>query len=110
MQFPIDAQRLGLIATGTVRPLDVFGQQGVQQVNDANVKMWEIDAFTKDQEFGKEVTKVIVVRLPSPEEPKVAEFQRLMLEHPEVSFYASKGQLRVNVSAAGLARSAAKSA
>jgi hypothetical protein len=108
VEFAIDTVRSPLVATGTVRQVDVFGQQGVQQTNEAGMPLWDIDVMVPAVQFGKAVTEIVAVRVPAKDLPQVAQYQPLPLEHPVVSFYVSKGQLRTNISAAGIAGTPAR--
>lgn len=104
MEFAIDTVRSPLLATGVVRPVEKFGERGVQEQDGAGTPLWEVEVLVQAREFGKPVTKTLAVRLPAPHEPQVAQFQPIGLEHPVVSFYVAKGGvLRTNLSAAGLA-------
>jgi hypothetical protein len=105
MQFHINTQMSPLVAAGTVRSVEKFGERGVQDTNDAGQPLWEIDVLVPGMSFGKPTTDIVAVRVPSPTEPKVAQYQPVNFERPEVSFYASKGVLRTNLSAAGIAAS-----
>lgn len=110
MEMAIDTTRTPLIATGTVRPADEFGKPGVQQTNADGMPLWDLDVMIPSQQFGKPVTEILAVRVPSKDMPQVQQFAPLPLERPVVSFYVSKGVLRTNVSAAGIARQAAPKA
>ena len=104
MQFAIDTVRSPLITTGTVRPVDKFGERGVQEVNEAGVPLWDVDCIVPSTSFGKPVTEVVAVRVPAPKQPEIGQYQPLQLERPDVSFYVGKGGvLRTNISAAGIA-------
>lgn len=103
MELPVDAQRYGFRPAGTVRKALDFDKKDVQLTDPAGVPLWDIDVMVPVQAFGQARTEVYSVRVPAKNEPDVSNVAMLQLEHPTVSFYVSKGALRVNFSAAGIA-------
>lgn len=103
MDLPVDAQRYGFRPAGTVRPVRDFDHKDVHLTDAAGVPLWDIDVMVPVQAFGEMKTEIYSVRVPAKNEPDVSNVAMLQLEHPTVSFYVSKGTLRVNFSAAGIA-------
>jgi len=108
VSFPIDGQRMQFPFAGTVRPVvgwDTASNKstGVQATDDGGTALWEIDVLIKVPGFGGDMkSETISVRVPARMEPKLPDFAPIAFEHLELSAYLSKGDMRVNLSAAGI--------
>lgn len=107
ISLPIDTQRVQFPFAGTVRPVigwdQASGKSTGEQAMDNGVPLWEVDVLIKIPGFGGDVkTETISVRVPARTEPKLPDFAPIGFEHLELSAYLSRGDLRVNLSAAGI--------
>lgn len=107
ISLPIDSQRVQFPYAGTARA--VVGWKdgkstGEQETTSAGVPLWELDVNMKVPQFGGELrTETVAVRVPAKSKPDLPEGRPVVFEHLEVSAYLSRGDLRVNLSAAGIA-------
>lgn len=108
--MPIDASRLVLPFAGTVRPVMGWldGKSTGEQETENGALLWEVDCAVMVPGFnGANRTEIVAVRVPAVAEPKLQPFAPVPFERLEMNAYLSKGDLRVNLSAAGLAGAAA---
>lgn len=107
LNLPIDAQRIQFPFAGTVRPVmgwDSNAKKSTGEQESVNgALLWEVDVLIKVPGFNGEVkTETIAVRVPAKTEPKLPDYAPIGFEHLELAAYLSKGDLRVNLSAAGI--------
>lgn len=116
MLIPVDSARFSVVASGKVAPATEWIERAdgsrtrsdVQATNDGGLPLWEVEVFYDDRVFGQETSEKARVTVPAQAEPKVAPFTPIQFVGLTVNAYVSKGSMRTNFSAEGLA--AAKAA
>lgn len=106
MQVAVDAARTVLPTAGTVRVVTKWEggrSTDIPEVSPSGLPLYDIDVFVKEVNFGREETKVYAVRVPASTVPEATPGQVLQFEQLMVDFYPSKGGMRVQFSAAGIA-------
>lgn len=101
----IDTNRTPLVYAGTVRPVMRFGEKDVQETNGpGGAPLWDVDVLLEVPQYGGESkVETVACRVPAKDRPQLQRFQPVPFEHPVMSAYVRSNELRVNLSAAGIA-------
>lgn len=111
MLIPVDSSRFSVVASGKIAPATEWieradggrARSDVQATNDRGLPLWEVEVFYDDRIFGQDSSERARVSVPAQTEPKIAPFTPIQFVGLTVNAYASKGSMRTNFSAEGIA-------